>query len=171
MHACLAKTISTWLPVLVSKEGLKCLLDAKDSTGKMRACNANGATAQVDAQQLPVEREAMQFISNALRNFGKGFEVLGREEALECWSEGKDDEEKMHACLAKTTSTWLAVLVSEEGLKCLLAAKYSPGKIRACNANGATALAFATKANGATAVSINFLLGASLAILLLVRAS
>ena len=126
---------------------------------------------QVDAQQSPAESEVQEFISNALTKFALNGPCLGQEEALECWSEGKDDEEKMHACLAKTISTWLAVLVSEEGLKCLLDAKDNTGKIRACNANGATALAFATKANGATAVSINFLLGASLAILLLVRAS
>ena len=52
---------------------------------------------------------------------------------------GQDDEAKMNACLAKTISTWLAVLESEEGLNCLLAAKDNIGKIRACKANGATA--------------------------------
>ena len=128
---------------------------------------------------MQVEREAIQFVSNALETFAQNGPCLSREEALECWSEGKDDEAKMHACLAKTISTWLAVFRSEDGLKCLLAAKYSPGKIRACKANDnedndneATAVAAAAKApaNGATAVTTNFLLGASLATLLLVRA-
>ena len=83
--------------------------------------------------------EMSQFFSNIFNNVGRGFEVLRNEEVMECWSEGKDDEEKMHACLAKTISTWLPVLVSKEGLKCLLAAKDNTGKIRACKANGATA--------------------------------
>ena len=123
---------------------------------------------------MHVEREAQMFVWNALETFAQNGPCLSREEALECWSEGKDDEAKMHACLAKTISTWLAVFRSEDGLKCLLAAKYSPGKIRACKANDneATAVAAAAKApaNGATAVTTNFLLGASLATLLLVRA-
>ena len=82
----------------------------------------------------------MQFMSIAFGNYGvTGISVLGKAEALECWSEGKADEEKMHACLAKTISTWLAVFVSEEGLKCLLAAKDNTGKFSACNANWASA--------------------------------
>ena len=47
MNGCLAKTISTWLAVFESEEGLNCLLAAKDNIGKIRACKANGATAQV----------------------------------------------------------------------------------------------------------------------------
>ena len=111
---------------------------------------------------MHVEKEAQEFVLNALETFAVNGPSLGREEALECWSEGKDDEAKMHACLAKTISTWLAVFRSEDGLKCLLAAKDRPIKIHACKA---------AAANGATAVNTNFLLGASLATLLLVRAS
>ena len=114
---------------------------------------------------MHVEREAQEFVLNALETFALNGPSLSRDEALDCWSEGKDDEAKMHACLAKTISTWLAVFRSEDGLNCLLAAKDSPGKIRACKANGATAVAA-----GATAVNTIFLLGASLATLLLVRA-
>ena len=100
------------------------------------------------------------FIGKAGERFAeKGFAVLGPEEALACWSEGKGDNEKMHSCMAKTMSTWLAVFTSREGLKCLLDARDITGKIRDC------------KANGAASVTTNFLIGTSLAILLLVRAS
>jgi len=180
MHACLAKTFSSWLAVLVSEEGLNCLLTAKDNADKIRACNVHRASAPVDGNQSLAQagaawREVQEFISNAFMKFALFGRCLGNEEALECWSEGKDDEDKMHACMAKTISTWLGVFRSEEGINCLLAAKYSPRKIRACiNPNGGnnrgTSLAN-TKANGATAVTTNFLLGASLAILLLVRDS
>ena len=111
----------------------------------------NTVFSQFDAQQSPAEsqpepqpepqpeREAIQFVSNAWNNVRVAVAALGGGELKKCWSEGKDDEAKMHACLAKAISTWLAVLESEEGLNCLLAAKHNNGKLSACKANGATA--------------------------------
>ena len=99
----------------------------------------NTVFSQVDAQQSPPEREAIQFVSNAWNNVRVAVAALGGGELKKCWSEGKDDEAKMNGCLAKAISTWIAVLESEEGLNCLLAAKDNIGKIRACKANGATA--------------------------------
>ena len=101
----------------------------------------NAVFSQVDAQRSHRnwEWEMMQFFSNIHNNARRGLSVLGPEEVKVCWSEGKHDEAKMHACLAKTISTWLAVLESEEGLNCLLAAKHNNGKLSACKANGATA--------------------------------
>ena len=60
--------------------------------------------------------------------------------------------------MAKTIAIWNRVFLNEEGLKCLFAAKDNPEKIIAC------------KANGAGALTVNFLLGVGLATLLLVRA-
>ena len=99
---------------------------------------------------------------------------MGREEALQCWSEGRDDEEKMHECMADTILTWNAVLARKDGLKCLFAAKDNTAKIRECKSLGTTVVEAniaEQKASGATTVTINLLLGASLVILLLVRAS
>merc|ERR1712037_918980 len=80
MNGCLAKAISTWLAVLESEEGLNCLLAAKDNIGKIRACKANGATAQVDAN-MHVEKEAQEFVLNALETFAVNGPSLGREDA------------------------------------------------------------------------------------------
>merc|ERR1712083_1225934 len=55
----------------------------------------------------------------------------------ECYEESKGKKKEMRDCLIRTFATWVKVVQTEDGIKCILDSAGDVDKLLACKSNGA----------------------------------